>query len=588
MVHIQYNFYVKYIKIIAFSAIFLGYFIFTQYTYAATLSVSPSTGVYKSGQTFTANVTVNTAGSPVNAADGTLSFNPNELSVIGIAKGSIFNLWTADPSYSNTTGSITFSGGSPTGYTGASGSVISITFKAKGAGSPKVSFSKGSVLAADGRGTNVLTTMNGGAFTISANEVAAIPEVIEYVAPANTPAAPVIQSSTHPDVTKWYTSKTALLSWQLGTGITAVRTSLDTSAQTIPTKVYDTPIKDITLSDLSEGIQYLHIQLKNADGWGKVAHYKLAIDSQKPEKFDISLAPGNDISNPEQTLKLTTLDVTSKVKRFLVQIDGKEAYEYIDTKGSSTIKLPVLQPGRHTTIIEAFDEAGNSSIATFSFDIFAFDKPQFIEYPKEINEQVIPVIKGKTKPHAKVLVSLEQLGVGISKAYAKKTQEVVSDDTGEFIFIPDGKLSVGVYELTAIATDQYGASSEVSDPVRIAVQQPGYIKIGSLLVSFLSVLIPLLSLLVLLVLGSWYLFFKLRVFKKGVTKETKEVSTVLMNEFAHLQEELAQQKVTLENSRATKKLTKAELAVFDTITAALVVSRNRVEKEVEDVEQLVD
>jgi hypothetical protein len=568
-------------------AIFFALFIST--ADAATLSVSPATGVYTAGQTFTAKINVNTNGAPVNAADGTLSFKPSEISVVSVTKGSIFNLWTADPSFSNTNGTITFSGGSPTGYTGSAGTVISITFKAKAAGSPKISFSKGSVLAADGRGTNVLSTMNGGTFTISAQETLPSAEVIvEYVAPSNTPKAPTVQSKTHPDESKWYTQKNAELSWTVGDDVVGVRTLLDTNKTAIPTKVYDEPIRTISLADLAEGIQYFHIQLKNKDGWGKVTHFRLAVDTQKPEKFDVALASGNDLSNPEQTLVFTTTDATSKVVRFVVRVDDKEPYEYVDVQGSSTMKLAALQPGYHTVIVEAFDEASNSIINSLSFTVLAFDKPEFTEYPREINEQVIPVIKGQTRPKSKVLVSITQMGTSISSAYAVKTQEVISDETGVFIFIPDGKLSVGVYELTAVAIDQYGAQSSVSDAVRIAVQQPGYLKVGSFMVSFLSVLIPLCALLAVMVFGAWFLFLRLRLFKRGVKRESKEAELMLSTEFDHLQKEILYQKTTLEDSRKTKKLTKAESALFDTLIHALSVSQRKVQKEIDDVEHLVE
>ena len=128
-------------------AIVVMYVLFAFFASAASLSVSPNTGVYSSGQTFTVKLNVNTSGAPINAADGTLTFNPNEISVVSVSKGSIFNLWTADPTFSNSAGTVTFSGGSPTGYTGSAGTVISITFKSQNAGAPKISFSKGSVLA---------------------------------------------------------------------------------------------------------------------------------------------------------------------------------------------------------------------------------------------------------------------------------------------------------------------------------------------------------------------------------------------------------------------------------------------------------
>ena len=220
--------------------------------WAATLGVSPQTGVFTAGNTFTARVLVNTSGDAINAAEGTLSFNPAQLSVVGITKGPIFNLWTAEPTFSNSDGTITFSGGSPSGYTGANGAILNVTFRSKGAGNAKLSFTQGSVLAADGRGTNVLTSMSGGVFTIAAAEVAPEPEVIEYIAPANTPGRPEVSSKTHPDSEGWYAATTAELTWNLPAGVTAVRTLLDENSGSIPTRVYDTPIDSITLEDLEQ------------------------------------------------------------------------------------------------------------------------------------------------------------------------------------------------------------------------------------------------------------------------------------------------------------------------------------------------
>ena len=549
-----------------------------------------SIGVYTAGQTFTARVVVNTGSDSINAADGSLSFNPRELSVVSVSKGSIFSLWTAEPSFSNSAGTITFSGGSPAGYKGSGGTIISITFRAVAAGSPKVSFSSGSVLAADGRGTNVLTSMSGGAFTVAAAGTgeAPEPEVIEYVAPANTPGAPNIESSTHADQTLWYNSKTAELSWSVPSDVTSVRTLLDDSASSIPTRVYDTPIRSITLEDLEEGVQYFHLQFRNADGWGKVSHYRLAVDTVKPERFDIALQENADLSNPVQTLLLTTQDATSDVRRFLVQLDGAEPYEYLDETGSSTITLPTLEPGHHTVIIEAFDSANNGIISTFSFSILAFDKPQFTEYPSEINEEVIPVIKGITRPNAKVQVTMTQVGLGVSSESASKVYEVISGADGVFSFIPDGRLSLGVYELTAVAIDQYGAQSETSDAIRIAVQQPGYIQIGSLVVSILSVIIPLLALTALLIFGTWILIMRMRSLRKGVSRETKEALAIVKTEFASLHTQLQEQKAMLESSRKTKKLTKAESELIDTLGHALDEAEKRMTKEVTDVEDIVE
>lgn len=549
---------------------------------AATLSVSPSTGVYTAGQTFTARVVVNTAGDTINAAEGTLSFNPAELSVVRVTKGSIFNLWTSEPSFSNTAGTITFSGGAtPPGYKGSSGTALNVTFRIKNAGAPRVSFKSGAVLAADGRGTNVLTGMSGGSYTIAAQETVPESEVIEYVAPANTPARPEITSSSHPDQNGWYATTQASLSWSLPSDVTAVRTLLDGSASTIPTKLYDTPIREITLQDLDEGVQYFHLQFRNADGWGRVAHYRLAVDTVSPENLQIALAEGADLSNPAQTLVLSVDGEVQPIDRYLVQIDGAEPYEYIDEQASGTIALAPLEPGYHSVIIEAFDAAGNSTIATFSFGILAFDKPQFTQYPSELTEDVIPVINGITRPNADVIITLQKVG---SDPQEKTVQ---SDETGAFIFIPEGRFSVGVYELSAVAIDEYGARSEVSQTVRIAVQEPGYIRIGTMMISLLSIFIPLLALLALLIIGVWWLVLRFRKMTAGVARESSEALGMLHTEFVQLRSVLSTQEESLRASRKTKKLTKAETALVAALHDELSQAEEKVAKEIADVEKIV-
>lgn len=562
-------------------------FLIAPLAFAASLSLSPATGVYSSNQTFTARVVVNTGSDSINAADGTIKFNPSELSVVSVSKGSVFNLWTAEPSFSNSAGTISFSGGTPTGYKGAAGTVLNITFKTKGSGPTKVNFSNGSVLAADGMGTNVLTNMSGGTYTISAATAEPQPEVIiEYVPPANTPAAPQITSTTHADPDGWSTQKTAELAWSVPGDITAVRTLLDSSANSIPSKVYDSPINSITLEDLDEGVQYFHIQFKNADGWGRVAHYRLAVDTIAPTDLKLTIPPDADLSNPDQVIVVAVVEETSGVARYKIQLDGGEPFEYLDETGSSTIKLAGLTPGYHTAIVEAFDRAGNSVVGTISFTILSFDKPVFTEYPSEINEEVIPVIKGLTRPDAEVVVTIKKIGSG--EAFDTQTYTVQSKQDGTFIIIPEGTFDLGVYELVAVATDVHGAQSEPSDPIRIAVQKPGYLQFGSWAVSVLSVFVPVLALLAIAVLGFWYLVMVLRRTRRSVEREAGEAVQILAREFDHVQAEIEAHRESLMNSRKTKKLTKAEEEVLNSLSESLVTARRRVEKEIKDVEEIVD
>jgi hypothetical protein len=569
---------------VLFSAVTLclGLMMVPNLSEAATLSVSPATGVYSAGGTFSARVIVNTTGQSINAAEGTLTFNPQELTVVAVDRaGSIFNLWVTEPTFSNTAGTISFSGGMPTGYTGASGSIFNVTFRTKTANTARVSLTGGSVLANDGRGTNVLTSMSGGTYTIQAPSTSPAPEVIEYVAPANTPSAPRVTSGTHSDPDTWYTRKSASLSWDLPKDIIAVRTLLDKSPSSIPTKLYENPISTIDLNDLPEGVSYFHIQFKNEDGWGRVTHFKIAVDSEKPTTFEISSPENADLANPIQTLSLKVEDETSGVIRYMIRVDNDEPYEFIDTEEKGLINLKPIAPGYHSVIIEAFDRAGNSIIQNFSFTTTAFSKPEFTEYPNEINEDVIPVIRGNTRPNATVELTVTRIG-------AEPTiYNLVADENGVFTLIPEGTFSTGVYELVAQATDEFGAISELSNPIRIAVQQPGFIRVGSMIVSVLSVIIPLAAMVILLVVASWFLLLYFRRFKRRVSVESSEVATILDREFNTLYETLVTQRAVLTESRKAKKLTKAEEDLFAILDNSLKQAQKKVEKEVADVEKLV-
>jgi hypothetical protein len=360
-----------------------------------------------------------------------------------------------------------------------------------------------------------------------------------------------------------------------------VRTLLSDSPTAIPNVVYDTPIDSISL-ELDQGVQYFHIQFRNADGWGRVAHYRLAVDSEPPSSITIAAPESADFTNPEQVLVVAVDDTASEVNRFMIRIDAEEPFEYIRENATSTITLPTLDPGYHTVVLEAFDEAGNSIVGTYSFTIEAFARPEFTSVPTQVNEGVIPVITGTTRPNSSVEIILQK---GTNEPVSYITQ---SNAEGVFTFIPEAALTSGVYELTARATDERGAKSDLSEPVRIAVQQPGYVRIGGIIVSFLSVLVPLFAMVLLLIATLWYGFAYLRRFRTRVQVESSEALAIVKKEFTVLRQDLNEQSEVLKSARKTKKLTKAESEMLAFMGDALTSAERRIEKEVEDVSKVAN
>lgn len=554
-----------------------------EFAQAATLLVSPNTGVYSVNNVFTARVVINTMGQAINAAEGTLQFDPNQIQVVSIDRtGSIFNLWVTEPAFSNTAGTITFSGGAPSGYTGAGGVIFNVTLRARAMSESQLRFTTGAILANDGRGTNILTSMNGGTFTIQAVSTNPAPEQIEYVAPANTPSAPKIVSTSHPDQDAWYKEKEAKFTWILPPGTTAVRTLLDQAPSTIPTRVYEPPIGSLTVPDLPDGISYLHVQFKNAEGWGRVTHYRLQVDTDAPEFLDLSLANDTEVSDTRQKIKVEVSDATSPVNLFLVTINNQEPFEFKDTNQTRIIELPSLPPGFHTVIVEAKDASGNSVMRSLTFNIEAFAAPVFTEAPTEISDQVIPVFRGETVPGAKVVVSLQLLG---SEAVRS---EVLSDEQGVFTFIPAQRLATGVYEISAKAIKADGAQSADSVPLRIAVQPPGLVRIGSWLVSLMSIIVPLVAITGLLGLLVWWLYLSAGRLRRRVGKESAEALAMIEVEFSKIEDFIKSGKEAVVNSRRLKKLSTTESEFFNGLLSKLSQAKANIKKEAVDVKAVVN
>ncbi len=155
--------------------------------YAATLSLAPSGGTFFAGRSFTVAVQVASPDQALNAVQGEISFPTKQLQVLSVSKeGSILDLWVQDPVFSDQNGTVNFAGIAVNpGYQGASTTVLTITFAANAAGSAPISFVSGSVLANDGKGTNILDAMEGAAFTILPSAPAA-----KAVAAASPPPDP--------------------------------------------------------------------------------------------------------------------------------------------------------------------------------------------------------------------------------------------------------------------------------------------------------------------------------------------------------------------------------------------------------------
>lgn len=353
---------------------------------AATITFSPASGSYAAGKTFSVKVQVDPGSDSINASDGALSFDTSLLQVTSVAKdGSVFSLWTADPKFSNTDGAVEWSGGSPSGVS-SKGTIVSITFKAKKAGTAAVKIDKASVLAADGKGTDVYQKGADAAYSITdapppdaqdtaASDTTAASDSVPADIGGVLPIAPVVTSSTHPKPDGWYATSTVQLAWKPTADVLAQRVLFSQNASDTPTQNQKIASTTATYFGVADGTWYFHIQYKNDAGWGPVANVAVNIDTVPPSEFDIALAPSSGASDPPK-LAFKADDALSGVVRYEINF-GTTTVGSVKAKDVSdgTWMIPPQGGGDIAVTVKAFDAAGNMRSATRMLTIPAVAKP---------------------------------------------------------------------------------------------------------------------------------------------------------------------------------------------------------------------
>lgn len=340
-----------------------------QATGAASFSFSPQSGTYGVGKTFTVTVNANSP-DPFNSANATINFDKEMLSVSSISKTtSAFSLWAVEPSFSNSAGTASFEGGNTTPLTGKK-TILVITFKPLKEGKTTVSVVAGSILAADGRGTDILGTKGEASFDISASEpVDTLPPPPPPVASTGPiPDAPEIASPSHPNESAYASAPKAKFTWELPSDVTAVRMSLDTKEKTIPTTSYDPAIVEKEFDQLTDGIMYFHLRYKNDSGLGPTAHKKIMVDRTPPELFKLEIL--TDASSSDVTLKFNATDTLSGIDHFEIALDGGTAIKVSPNDVKTGMYLLSSQSnGEHTVKVSAFDKAGNNTPVEGKFNV---------------------------------------------------------------------------------------------------------------------------------------------------------------------------------------------------------------------------
>lgn len=471
-----------------------GVFAYSPSASAATLFIAPPSAEVGAGDKLTLDIKIDSEGVGLNAAQAVIRFPNDILEATGLDKtGSAFSFWLEEPNFSNADGVISFIGGIPYGVTGGSIQVLKVTFTAKGTGSGSFAVSDAAVAASDGSGTNILSKTVSASFTVVPKKVVppippAVPPPAEVVPPpveivrkpvptGKLPVKPTLKIQLYPDETRWYNLTSVFnVAWELPLDVTGVTTALNNQPNYVPPKKSEGLFENKAFPSLSDGVRYLHIHFQNNVGWGTAAHYRLAVDTQPPLPFDVSVIEGESSDSPTPTLQFGTNDALSGLKEYQIRIGDGDLIKIPAADYTGSFTLPLLAPGKRQVTVKAVDNAENGIEDSITLETLPIASPVITFVTQELfsDEQRGLNVKGISLPGAKVFLKLYMEEALIAEDAA------VTGDFGNWEFTFDQPLRNGDYRVTAQSQDTRGALSLVVDSPPIKVKSKPIIQIGPL------------------------------------------------------------------------------------------------------------
>ncbi|MFH1612104.1 MAG: cohesin domain-containing protein [bacterium] len=504
-----------YSKILIFFSIFIALSMVAVTANAATLYLLPESRAFGIGQEFSVSVKVDTDDVNINATQVTVQFPNDILEVVGVDKvGSVFTFWVEEPIISNENGVVSFIGGTMKGIAGDSLNILKIRFKTIGSGIADITATQAVVTASDGKGTNVLSTINGTNVSVGANVVAPepiapptfvptepieIPEVIvrEAVKATVLPSGPAVRVPLYPDQNKWYNHQGETIAlWDLPDDVVQISTRLSQSKDKLSGEKDEELYTGKNFGVVEEGEWFIRVQFKNNIDWGELAYYRIGIDTTPPLPFEIVMDNNNTVTdNPTPEIRFETQDSLSGISHSLICIDNNEPIRITD----SVLQLPTQGPGKHNMRICIFDNAGNSVEDVLEFEILPLPTPVIDFVTKSIIEEEQVFIFGTAISDGNVDVIVFD---DKDKAVYEKTVDTNSSGNWESVIegLPRGK-----YTLIATARDDRGATSFPTELISLKIKVKPVISFGLIDLGWLEIII-VIALLIISISGTttWY------------------------------------------------------------------------------------
>jgi hypothetical protein len=315
--------------------------------YNSTLTLNPSSAIWSKSSEQQVAVNVLTGGEAINAAQIDLTYDPTKIQVADIITADSFcaPAMFLEKSIDNRSGEVRVACALPSpGFSGQSGNVVTLAVQPIRMGSVVLHFATDTqILANDGLGTDVLRLATDGSY-----------RTINESALGNSTSSVLVFSPTYPNRARWYNKPKGIFTWIDHAGY-SYRYSLDNSPAVATLMGASTTSADsVSLSGLTDGIHYFHIQPTGDGGAGVVSDYKVMIDATPPSIPTIKASATTTTEGQILRLEFESQDNESGLEsNYYIRFDDGV---FLPAASPLFISLPA---GTHIITVRAFDRAGN-------------------------------------------------------------------------------------------------------------------------------------------------------------------------------------------------------------------------------------
>jgi hypothetical protein len=413
-----------------------------------TIGFTPISSTVGLGETVKVPVTVS-SDVHINTVDVIISYPTG--TVLGVeanAETSVFTITLFPSTVNNSTGQAHFQVSVPTpGAIGTNIPIGTLLFRGAALGTATLSVISAKVIANDGTGANVYTGASTGTITVNSTKKP------QFTTSGDQGPIPVVNSTSHPDPSKWYSNRNVTFTW--GGGLNDYNWVFDQNPDTLPPTVSKGNNTTTTINGVADGVWYFHVRASIGDNWGPTSTFKVQIDGTPPGAFQLGLDP--DPNKDGAALPLISFnapDIPSGIDHYEIQLDDSA---WVTTV--SPYQVPQLKVGQHHVTVRAIDRATNITTASTDFILKPLSPTPKITTPGD-NYSLTLGDNGKISGTALANSSVQLYANGqfITAATAGKD--------GQFTITLTNQIKAGKYTLKVKAAMAQHLSSDYSNSIK--------------------------------------------------------------------------------------------------------------------------